>query len=55
MENKGQWKRSDEMRVGGILRRQGLKKQQERWSEGRRTVYRKKNVEVGLSAPCQYL
>ena len=55
MENKGQWKRSDEMRVGGILRRQDMKKQQERWGEGRRTVYRKKNVKVGLSAPCQYL
>jgi len=41
IDNKGQWKRSDEMRVGDILRRNGLKKQQVRRGEVRHTVYRK--------------
>ena len=39
--NKGCWKRSDEMRVGKILARQGLKKGVETSKGKRRSVYRK--------------
>ena len=39
--NKGCWKRSDEMRVGKILARQGLKKGVETSNGKRRSVYRK--------------
>ncbi len=41
IDNKGQWKRGDEMRVGSILRHMGFKKRLERNGEERRPVYRK--------------
>ena len=43
IENKGQWKRGDEMRVGSILRNMGFEKRLERNGEERRMVFRKQN------------